>query len=246
MARMGKKRLRPGGKRATEWLLERGRLGPETRVFEAACNMGTTAIELARRFGCAVTACDLDEEALRKAAVNVRKAGLEGRVTLHHADATNLPFAGDAFDVVINEAMLTMLPPDKKKAAVAEYCRVLRPGGVLLTHDVELMAASSKEQSLIRQELSRAINVPVQPLSEEDWQALFRDAGFGPVEVLRGKMTLMSVQGMLYDEGPFNAVKVVANGIRPANRKMFLGMRDVFMRRRNQLGFIAVASTKSV
>lgn len=244
MARMGKKRLRPGGKLATEWLLEQGRFGPETKVFEAACNMGTTAIELARRYNCIVTACDLDEDALRKAAVNVRRAGLEGRVLLHHADATDLPFADEDFDVVINEAMLTMLPPGKKKAAVREYCRVLRPGGVLLTHDVELVAASSKEQSLICQELSRAINVPVQPLSEEDWRALFRDAGFGSVETLRGRMTLMSVQGMIYDEGVCNAVRVAANGLRPANRKMFLGMRDVLKRRKDQLGFIAVASTK--
>lgn len=54
LARLGKKRLRPGGRAATEWLMQQGALTPSTRVLEVACNMGTTAIEIAQRYGCAI------------------------------------------------------------------------------------------------------------------------------------------------------------------------------------------------
>lgn len=245
LARMGKKRLRPGGKKGTEWLLARGAFKPETTVLEAACNMGTTAIELAARFGCSVTACDLDETALEKAAENVRKAGLADRISLYHADATSLPFADNSFDVVLNEAMLTMLSPSSKEKAVAEYFRVLRSAGVLLTHDVALTAAAPDEQNRIRKDLSAAINVPVHPLDAPAWRSLFLDAGFASSDTLTGKMTLMSLEGMVYDEGWGNTLRILANGLLSGNRAMFLGMRKVFMKYGRQLAFIVAASRKS-
>ena len=244
LARMGKKRLRPGGRTGTEWLLAKGGFSSGTRVLEAACNMGTTAIELARRFGCSVTACDLDESALEKAEKNVRNAGLTDTITLHHADATALPFAAESFDVVLNEAMLTMLPRSRKEQAAASYHRVLKPGGVLLTHDVALVERSPEERRRICRELSDAINVPVSPLSMDEWVTLFMEAGFSAPEHLAGPMTLMSMSGMVYDEGFGNALRVAFNGMKSRNRPMFLGMRKIFMKRELQLGFIVVASRK--
>ena len=132
LARLGKTRLRPGGRFATEWLINQTRFAPDTQVLEVACNMGTTAVGLAQRFGCHITGVDLDENALEKARQNIRAAGLEHLVQVQHANATELPFPDNSFDVVINEAMLTMLPLANKEMAVAEYFRVLKPGGVLI------------------------------------------------------------------------------------------------------------------
>ena len=42
--------------------------------------------------------------------------------------------------------MLTMLPMKAKQQAVAEYFRVLKPGGILLTQDVAVMN-DDKEKS---------------------------------------------------------------------------------------------------
>ena len=67
LAKLGKKRLRPGGKRATDWLIAEGRFSKEKRILEVACNRGTTAIELAQRFGCKITAVDMDAQALEVA-----------------------------------------------------------------------------------------------------------------------------------------------------------------------------------
>ena len=119
LARLGKTRLRPGGRFATEWLINQTRFAPDTQVLEVACNMGTTAVGLAQRFGCHITGVDLDENALNKARQNIRAARLESLVQVQHANATELPFPDNSFDVVINEAMLTMLPLANKEIAVA-------------------------------------------------------------------------------------------------------------------------------
>lgn len=46
------------------------------------------------------------------------------------ADASKLPFADNSFDVVINEAMLTMYGDKAKTKLLQEYYRVLKPGAV--------------------------------------------------------------------------------------------------------------------
>ena len=82
LARLGKRRLRPGGRAATDWLMQSGGLGPGTEVLEVACNMGTTTAELVKKYGCRVTGLDMDPEALEKARRNLATAGAADRVTL--------------------------------------------------------------------------------------------------------------------------------------------------------------------
>jgi len=71
LARLGKTRLRPGGKKATDWLIANGDFSQDKKVLEVACNMGTTAIGLAKQFGCHIEGVDLDEHALEKAQANI-------------------------------------------------------------------------------------------------------------------------------------------------------------------------------
>lgn len=241
LARLGKTRLRPGGRRATEWLLAGAGLGPETAVLEVACNMGTTAIEIARRFGCRVVALDRDDAALDKARANVAAAGLAERIEVREGSALDLPFADGSFDVVINEAMLTMYADPTKARLVGEYRRVLKPGGCLLTHDVML---ADDAPSATTDDMRAAIRVPAQPLTEAGWTAVFRDAGFGAVEIESGPMSLMSPCGMVRDEGLSGALRILGNGLRPENRATFAAMFRTFRRHRRHLRFLAARSRK--
>ncbi len=58
------------------------------------------------------------------------------KIAFQQANAMSLPFADESFDVLINEGMLTVLPPVGKIKCIQEYLRVLKPGGVLLTQDI--------------------------------------------------------------------------------------------------------------
>lgn len=240
LAKLGKKRLRPGGKKATEYLISQGEFGSNKKVLEIACNMCTTSIELAKTFQCSIDALDLDKNALSKAKENIEKENLNHLITLHQADATQLPFSDESFDIVINEAMLTMLNDTNKQKCLHEYYRVLKPGGVLLTHDVMIL----EEDKLLQADLSRGIQVHVTPHTEQGWIKLFHTVGFKDIQNIHGKMSLMSPIGMIKDEGIKNTLKIVRNGLKKENRKTFISMYKLFRKNRKKLGFIAIASRK--
>lgn len=241
LARLGKTRLRPGGKLATDWLIANGDFSQDKKVLEVACNMCTTAIQIAKQYGCHITGIDLDEDALGKARANIKEHGVEDLVQVQRANATKLPFEDNSFDIVINEAMLTMLPIDAKEKAIREYIRVLKPGGFLLTHDVMLNTENSET---VIQSLREAIHLTVTPLTKEGWKTLFHECGFRNVDTYSGDMTLLSPKGLIHDEGVLGAMKIVSNALKPENRDTFKKMFQTFNAPENKLGFIAICSQK--
>lgn len=132
LAKLGKNRLRPGGKEATDWLIQQGAFSQDKQVLEVACNMCTTSIYLAHTYGCHIQGVDINKKALEKAQENISAAGLESYIQVQQANAVKLPFDDNQFDIVLNEAMLTMLPIAIKEKALREYYRVLKPGGDLV------------------------------------------------------------------------------------------------------------------
>lgn len=241
LARLGKTRLRPGGKIATDWLIANGDFCQTKKVLEVACNTATTAIEIANQFGCQVVGIDLDQDALEKARQNIAEHKLDELVSVQQADATQLPFDDNSFDIVINEAMLTMLPANAKKQAILEYFRVLKPNGFLLTHDVML---NTEDAEQLLADLREVLEVGVTPLSKEHWKNTFLECGFRNVETFSGEMSLLSPKGLIFDEGLVGAMKVVGNALKPENRETFKKMFQTFNDKENKLGFIAICSHK--
>ncbi|MGN1383437.1 MAG: methyltransferase domain-containing protein [Eubacterium sp.] len=244
LARMGKTRLRPGGINATEWLLEQADIGKDTKVLEVACNMGTTMIQIAERYGCQVTGLDLDADALENAKNNIRKHHLEDKISVVQGSAFELPFEDESFDVVINEAMLTMLLGDQKDRAISEYARVLKPGGILLTQDVCLHVGSEEERTEITAGISRTINVHVEPLTSDEWKKKFERYGFQTL-IKMDDMSLLDPEGLIRDEGAERTSEIISNGTKPENTSMFMGMFEFFNNHKKELGYIAAASRKS-
>ena len=102
LAKLGKKRLRPGGKRATDWLIAEGEFSKEKRILEVACNRGTTAIELAQRFGCKITAVDMDAQALEvaKKFAALKERVMDGGYAFHQLFPVILTDNGSEFSYV--------------------------------------------------------------------------------------------------------------------------------------------------
>lgn len=242
LARLGKTRLRPGGKKATEWLFKQAEFTPQSQVLEIACNMGTTSIEIAKRFKCHIIGIDMDKMALEKAKQNVIKNNVSQLVDIQQADASKLPFPDNSFDIVINEAMLTMYADKAKARLLSEYFRVLKPGGKLLTHDIMLVNPENSQD--VMAQIHNAINVNAQPMSHDEWINLFSTIGFINIKSEHAAMTLMSPRGMITDEGFFGAIKIIGNAFHKQNRPQFIQMFKTFRKNKKYLNYIAICSVK--
>lgn len=242
LARLGKTRLRPGGKKATEWLFKQAEFTPQSRVLEIACNMATTSIDIAKRFNCHIIGIDMDKSALTKAKQNVIKNNVSQLVDIQQADASKLPFADNSFDVVINEAMLTMYADKAKARLINEYFRILKPGGKLLTHDIMLVNPENSHD--VMAQIHNAINVNAQPMSHDEWINLFSTIGFINIKSEHAAMTLMSPRGMITDEGFLRAIKIVGNALHKQNRPQFIQMFKTFRKNKKYLNYIAICSVK--
>ncbi len=240
LARVGKKKLRPGGKEATDWLIEHAKLNKDKKVLEVACNMGTTLIEIVKTYDLDIIGVDMSKDALEKAQQNIKNENLESKVKLVNADARDLPFEDESFDVVINEAMLTMLNHDDKQKAINEYFRVLKKGGILLTHDVNL----PHEDPEFIKKLRNVIAVPASPLNENNWKKLFEKAGFSEITTKAGKMIFMSEKGLMKDEGYDGMMKMYENAAKDPNYQQFIEMKKFFVENEDEMNYIAVVSQK--
>jgi len=126
--------LHPGGSELTERLSAMLSLRPRMRVLDVAAGRGASALMMARRFGCDAIGLDLswrNTDAARRA---VSEASLGAQIMLCCGDAERLPFADGCVDAIICECALCTFPD--KRAAAAEFARVLRPGGRLGLSDL--------------------------------------------------------------------------------------------------------------
>ncbi|XTD83184.1 class I SAM-dependent methyltransferase [Proteus vulgaris] len=240
LASLGKTRLRPGGVEASDWLINNVHFTSSSQVLEIACNMATTSIEIAQKYGCHIIAVDMDEKALANAQHNVESAQLSHLIQLTKANALSLPFPDNSFDVVLNEAMLTMYTDKAKAKLVKEYYRVLKPGGLLLTHDIMKINNDVDKDDLIG-----VVKSNVAPMFKQEWHDLFITTGFLEVKIKSGNMSLMSPIGLIHDEGLFRTAKIIKNGLKnKQNRQRFLSMFRFFRENRHNLNYIACCSKK--
>ena len=99
--------------------------GDLARVLEAGCGTGHFAGLLQRRYPARVFPTDLAGEGLRQA-----KAG--GLSRLVQSDISRLPYRDRVFDAVLSLDVLVHFPRGEERPAIAEFARVLRPGGMLV------------------------------------------------------------------------------------------------------------------
>ena len=97
---------------------------PGQKVLDLACGSGTAALVAARRY-CNVTGIDYVPELIDRARKRSVASGLKADFLV--ADAQDLPFPDNTFDVVLS-VYGVQFAPDQEKAA-EEMIRVCRPGG---------------------------------------------------------------------------------------------------------------------
>jgi len=135
--------LHPGGLRLTERLGLLLNLTADLRVLDVASGRGTSAIYLARHFGCEVVGIDYSESAVIHATAAAERAGVARRVLFECSDAETLSFQDGEFDVILCECAFCTFP--EKAAAASEFGRVLRPGGRIGLSDFTRKGALPKD-----------------------------------------------------------------------------------------------------
>ena len=102
-------------------------------VLVPGCAYGRHCRALARA-GFDVTGLDASEVAIGMAREAVERAKMPNvRFVLGQVSA--MPFENDSFDAIYERALLHLLLASEREAAIAEYHRVLRPGGLLYLTD---------------------------------------------------------------------------------------------------------------
>ncbi len=97
-------------------------------ILDCACGTGDLTLAFAKTNAKRVVGTDFTQEMLDIAGTKLRESS--GRVTFRQADAMDLPFDDASFDVVsIAFGIRNVADP---KQAIAEFHRVLRPGGRLV------------------------------------------------------------------------------------------------------------------
>ena len=107
-------------------LVEACGIGAGMRVLDVAAGTGNASIPAAQT-GAEVTASDLTPELFDAGGKRAREAGVE--LDWVEADAENLPFEGESFDVVMSSIGAMFAPMHQQVAD--ELVRVCRPGGTI-------------------------------------------------------------------------------------------------------------------
>ncbi|QYU69611.1 methyltransferase domain-containing protein [Leptolyngbya sp. 15MV] len=238
MSILGKRVIHPGGRRSTEELFQLAEFRPEHRVLEVGCGVGTTAVEIATRFGCHVTAVDIDPRMVARTEEAAREARVESRVRVREADIQALPFTDDSFDRVVIEAVTIFA--DRPQAA-REVTRVCRPGGRVLEHEFIYAKPPTPEIRQLEDEVCGGARFD----TVQGWGRLYEAAGLRDIKVREGPFAMMTLRGMLRDEGIANTLRMMLRILlRRAYRRKMMGFMSRMGRATPYLGYVVLVGTK--
>jgi len=127
---------------ANPWTM--GRLLAGERVLDLGSGAGTDSLIAAQMVGESgrVTGVDMTPAMLAKARAAAAEMGA-ANVEFVEAEAEQLPFADETFDVVVSNGVIDLIPD--KEAVFSELYRVLAPSGRLQIADVTIQNPVSEE-----------------------------------------------------------------------------------------------------
>ncbi|MEV5769289.1 methyltransferase domain-containing protein [Micromonospora sp. NPDC052213] len=147
-------------------------LRPGEHVLDAGCGVGAPAVQLAEEHGVRVTGITVSSVQAAEARRRAERSAAATRIAFAHGDYNHLDYPDDTFDAVI--AVESLMHADDLAAPLAEFRRVLRPGGRLAIADCTREAPAGSERAA---RFTAAFQVG-QLLSVPEWISRLRTSGF--------------------------------------------------------------------
>ena len=237
LAVLGKRVIHPGGRLATDLLLEWAAIGPGDKVLDIGCGVATTAVRVARESGAHVTAADVSPLMLERARRAVGHARID-RVRVEEADILRLPYPDASFDCVLAEAVTMFV--DRPRAA-RELARVCTPGGrVLATEFCWRKPPTAEAREVFLGQVCPGLHFD----TVSEWVGIYSGAGLTDVRTETGPFAMMTARGFLADEG-LHAFGVMARGLsRPAYVRKMAWLMPRMTRAVPYLGYVVVGAAK--
>jgi arsenite methyltransferase len=150
-------------------------------VLDVGAGAGTDTLIASRLVGSRgkVFALDITPAMVRKLRELVTRCGIVN-VEVIEGSAEEIPLPAGSVDVVTSNGMLNLVPD--KGRAVAEMFRVLRPGGQVQVADIVIRQPVTRDCATDPKLWAECV---VGASIDEDYLAMFGDAGFEGVTVLR-------------------------------------------------------------
>lgn len=122
------------GRQVSQEIFEDMRLSEGPLVLDIGCGLGGMSRMLAHKLSANVKGIDITSEYIRTASLLSELTGLHDKTDFIQADALNLPFVSDSFDLVISQH--TQMNIEDKEKFYSEIFRVLKPAGSFVYYDV--------------------------------------------------------------------------------------------------------------
>lgn len=170
---------------------------------------------------------DISEELIQVAKVLSKKKGLEDKVKFQIADAMDLPFSDNQFDIAIFQVMLVLV--EDKVKTIREAYRVIKKGG--RAGRLELSWRKEIDQDF----LEKVSNVlcaycMTNDSNYEGWKKTFEKAGIHNLVLKKGENMNGNYFDTLKDEGIINTAKIMFNSIKNREIRNRIKIMDKFFK----------------
>lgn len=142
----------------------------DKKVLDVACGRGAFACDYAKNFNAKITGIDLSPQMIKSSLNRAKEEGVEDSTEFKVADALDLPFPDNSFDVVVNECAVGLTPDPQK--CLNEMVRVAKPDGFVVIHEsLWLKELPENEKNDIEKRMGTV------PFKLSEWKDMLQKAG---------------------------------------------------------------------
>lgn len=161
----------PGGKDSIRILVQNCFITKDSKVLDVGCSTGYVSFEIAHLAKCSVVGVDISENMIKSARKTKKKEPLGHLVEFKVADAMNLPFQKETFDIVVSGGSTAFI--EDKARAIQEYKRVLKQWGFIA--DINFFYKAKPPTSLLKK-LNYILGIKIEPWNKNYWTNLYEEA----------------------------------------------------------------------